>query len=176
MTANKYEASAIRCVSQHDRLETKMVLHIWNENWRQLVNISVLDGQFSYESILFSIYNLFMWINPVCCMETTITDFFSFNHFSLSTKYHLWLRPWVLWLFPFFLICFGCECQLNAWKVKIQKLCSRHIHLGPNKQMSRSSQKNKAFFLSCLPNFCSVLSTSKSPGHCSAAYCISSHV
>lgn len=45
-----------------------------------------------------------------------------------------------------FLICFGCECQLNAWKVKIQKLCSRHIHLGPNKQMSRSSQKNKAFF------------------------------
>lgn len=53
-----------------------MVLHIWSENWRQLVNISVLVGQFSYKSILFSMYNLFMWINPVCYLETAITDFF----------------------------------------------------------------------------------------------------
>lgn len=49
-----------------------MLLHIWSENWRQLVNISVLVGQFSYKSILFSMYNLFMWINHVCYLETTI--------------------------------------------------------------------------------------------------------
>lgn len=36
-----------------------------------------------------------------------------------------------LWLFYIIIIiCFGYECQLNACKVKIQKLCSRHAQSG----------------------------------------------
>lgn len=125
-----------------------MVLHIWSENWRQLVNISVLVGQFSYKSILFSMYNLFMWINHVCYLETTIQSlfFFFFKPFQSINKIWPLTQAMSALALSLFLICFGCECQLNAWKVKIQKLCSRHVHLGPNKQMSRSSQKNKAFF------------------------------
>lgn len=61
-----------------------MVLHIWSENWRQLVNISVLVGQFSYKSILFSMYNLFMWINHVCYLETTIQSLFFFLLLTIS--------------------------------------------------------------------------------------------
>lgn len=126
-----------------------MVLHIWSENWRQLVNISVLVGQFSYKSILFSMYNLFMWINHVCYLETTIQSLFFFLLLLTISVYQQNMTShsghecsgsfpfsYLLWMWV------SAECLES----KDTKTVQQHIHLGPNKQTSRSSQKNKAFF------------------------------
>ena len=52
------------------------------------------------------------------------------------------------------IICFGCECQLNACKVKIQKLCSRHAQ-SRVKQTDESmlSKEQGLFSLSLFPRF-----------------------
>lgn len=73
--------------------------------------------------------------------------------------------------FTYYVVCFGCECQLNACEVKIQTQCSRQGRPERAEQTDESKlSKEQVFF------YCYVLSASKSPGHCSAASCISSHV
>lgn len=50
---------------------------------------------------------------------------------------------------PLIIMCFGCECQLNAWKVKIQKLCSRHAQSRAKQtDESKLSKEQGLFFLS----------------------------
>lgn len=60
-----------------------------------------------------------------------------------------------LWLSHFIIIiCFGYECQLNACKVKIQKLCGRHAQSGAKQtDESKLSKEQGLFFYPC---FCPV--------------------
>lgn len=58
------------------------------------------------------------------------------------------------WLFHISIICFGYVCKLNACKVKIQKVCSRHAQSGAKQtDESKLSKEQGLFFLSFFAKF-----------------------
>lgn len=78
----------------------------------------------------------------------------------LSWQEKLWLLS-----LSIIIICFGYECQLNARKVKIQKLCSRDAQSGAKQtDDSKLSKEKGLFFLSFYAQFfCYVIAASKIP-------------
>lgn len=61
-------------------------------------------------------------------------------------------------------ICFGCKCQLNACKVKIQKLCSRHAQIGAKQTDElKLSKEQGLFFLSFFPPVSVMFSLHQNP-------------